>query len=117
MKFGIELAGVFNYHLRSAVGYSSSAILDNGQTKDLFDAEMIVNDDNRIMVCPQLGLSYQYHLKNGGLRFAAYTLFGSNNVLEGSYELIGDNETLTGTLTKDYNFGGLEIGYFWNLDN
>jgi hypothetical protein len=115
MKIGIETAAVFDYHLRMSTGFGYSAGLDNGQTKELFDSEMVVNKDNQIRVFPQFGLSYQYQFKNSGLRFAAYTLVSSKNVLTGSYQLFGDNETLTGTLAKDYSFGGLELGYFWNL--
>lgn len=115
MKIGIETDLVFNYHFRAYAGYGESAGLDNGQTKELFDAKLYINSNNRIIIAPQFGLSYQYAFKNSGLRFAAYTLMASKNVLEGSYQLIGDNETLEGTFSKDYSFGGLELGYFWNL--
>jgi hypothetical protein len=115
MKIGIETDLVFNYHLRSFIGYSESAGLDNGQTKELFAADMVVNENNKVIIAAQFGLSYQYAFKNSGLRFSAYTLMASKSVLEGSYQLIGDNETRTGTFSKDYSFGGLELGYFWNL--
>ena len=58
---------------------------------------------------------HQYLFENSGLRFGANLMIASKTILEGSYELYGDTETLTGRMTKDYSFGGLEIGYFWNL--
>lgn len=115
MKFGFEAAAVINYHFGRETNLNYSAGLDNGQTKELFDAD--VNIGNKVLVAPQIGVSYQYLFENSGLRFGANLMFASSDILEGSYEFYGDTETLTGTFTQDYNFGGLEIGYFWNLNN
>lgn len=114
MKIGIEGAAVVNYHFQNDINHNEIS-LSNGQTTTLLTADMIVNSDNQVIIAPQFGLSYQYSFGNSGLRIAAYTLMASNNILEGSYQIFGDNETLEGKLSKDYSFGGLEIGYFWNL--
>lgn len=113
MKFGFEATAVVNYHFgrEKRIGYNFR--LDNGQTKALFDAD--INIGNRILIAPQIGVSYQYLFENSGLRFGANLMIASKDILDGSYELYGDTETLTGRFTQDYNFGGLEIGYFWNL--
>jgi len=113
MKFGFEAAAVFNYHFgrEKRIGYSVR--LDNRQSKELFDAN--INIGNKVLLLPQIGVSYQYLFENSGLRFGANLMFASSDILKGSYELYGDSETLTGSFTKGYNFGGLEIGYFWNL--
>lgn len=115
MKFGFEALAVVNYHFGKETGFGYSATLDNGETKELFDSGISINGDNKILIAPQIGVSYQYLFENSGLRFGANLMIASQSVLEGSYELYGDTETLTGTMTKDYSFGGLEIGYFWNL--
>jgi hypothetical protein len=115
MKIGVEYAVGATYHLRSSVGYGESAMLDNGQVKELFDANISINAANKIMFSPQFGLSYQYNLKNGGLRLGTYIFSGKGKVLEGTYQLFGDAETLEGSFTKDYSSGTLELGYFWNL--
>jgi hypothetical protein len=87
MKIRIETDLVFNYHLRIFIGYGESAGLGNGQTKELFDANMVVNKNNKIIIALQFGLSHQYAFKNSGLRFAAYILMASKRVLKGSYQL------------------------------
>ena len=114
MKIGLEAVAVVNYHFQNDINHSEISLL-NGQTTTLLETDMMVNPENIIMIAPQLGVSYQYNFQNSGLRLSAYTLMASNNVLEGSYQIYGDTETLDGTFTKDYSFGGLEVGYFWNL--
>ncbi len=72
---------------------------------------MMVNLIRVRIIAPQLGFAYQYLCKNGGLRFSALHAFGKTSILEGDYQIFGDNETLEGTL-KTLAF---KIEYFWNL--
>lgn len=117
MKIGIEAAIVLNYHFQNDIKRSEIAFMDMDPSQQVTSAsiDMMVNPDNRLIIAPQLGFAYQYLCKNGGLRFSAYTLLASTSILEGDYQIFGDNETLEGTLKKNFSFGGLEIGYFWNL--
>jgi hypothetical protein len=117
MKIGVEVAGVLNYHFQNDIKHNEIAFVDMNLSQDVtvLNTNMTVNPDNRLIIAAQVGIAYQYNFENSGLRFAANTLLASNSVLEGNYQIFGDNETLEGTLTKDFSFGGFEIGYFWNL--
>lgn len=119
MKIGIEVACVLNYHFQNNIKYNEIAFVDMNLSQEVIvlSTNMTVNPDNHLIIAPQLGIAFQYDFENSGLRFAANTLIASNSVLEGNYQFFGNNETLEGALTKDFSFGGFEIGYFWNLRN
>ncbi|MCB0570931.1 MAG: hypothetical protein KDC66_14245 [Phaeodactylibacter sp.] len=101
-----------NYHLRSHGSLSAYAIPDNGRVKQLFDAEMINNDDNKIIVAPRLGLHYQRRFKNGrsGLNLGFSAVYSGQEPFHGSYQILGDAEVLEGSLAKPFNYLGFDIG-------
>lgn len=80
---------------------------DNLVYKRLF----IPNRDGNIIVAPSLKLNFYKKIKN---RLWLYTFLtgtvSSKKILNGTYKVIGENETLNGTFDKKYAHVGIGIG-------
>lgn len=106
------------YHLRSSSELGVYAIPETGGVKQLFQAEMINNDGNKLILSPELGLFYQFHPGGGrwGLIGGVNAVYSNAYPFSGDYQIIGDREVLEGSLEKRFLHAGAALSFFWRLD-
>lgn len=108
----------FAYPWRSFSELAVVALPDNGGTRQLFQAEMVNNDTNQILLCPELGLFYQLTPHNGrlGLIAGVSALYSNRYPFSGDYQIVGDNDVLEGSLAKRFLHLGASLSVFWKID-
>lgn len=106
------------YHWRSYSELAAYAILDSGGIKQLFQAEMINNDNNDLIISPELGLFYQLNPAVGrlGLIAGANIVYSGQSPFSGDYQIVGDSDILEGTLRKRFLHLGASVAVFWKLN-
>lgn len=106
------------YHLRSHSELAVYAIPETGGVRQLFQAEMINNDGNKLILSPELGLFYQLSPGGGrwGLICGVNAVYSKAYPFSGDFQIIGDKEVLEGSLEKRFLHAGVSLSFFWRLD-
>lgn len=107
-----------SYPWRSYSELAAFALPDNGGVKQVFQAEMINNDQNKVILCPELGLFYQLNPESGrlGLISGLNAVYSNRYPFTGDYRIVGDSDTREGTLAKRFLHLGASLSVFWKLD-
>lgn len=103
------------YHMTSA-----GVILKDNQRKEIFHAEIQVNEEQRNRYPVNLGMDYVYKLTPNIHLNAGVVLNYSNAIImetDQPYEIIGDATTLTGNFKKQLLNFGAGIGVSYNFIN
>lgn len=116
-ELSFNVGGRFTFYMPIGIGVGFGFIPSSGTQIDVFDAEMNSNPDNQLIVSPEFGLDYAYHFPRSNFVLLAgfNTSFSRKTTLRGNYLILGDQEVLTGTLSKDMMLFGLGLGVGYRL--
>jgi hypothetical protein len=118
-KLSFNAGGRFTFFMpvSTSVGFGRFISSGTGAGTDVFYANMRGNPDNQLIVSPEFGLDYAYHFPRSNFVLLAgfNTSFSRETTLRGNYLIFGDQEVLTGTLSKDMMLFSLGLGVAYRL--
>lgn len=113
-KFGIRAS----YYIPIVTDFVIRSVLQSGQNADIFTAQIINNDNDRIILSPDLSLDYLLNFPQSPFSLISgfNTSFSRKNFMNGTYELNGDQEKLEGRFSKKMIFLNFGLGLIYRLD-
>lgn len=110
----LSVGGRFTFFMpvSTSVGFGRFISNGTGAGTDVLYANMRGNPDNELIVSPEFGLDYAYHFPRSNFVLLAgfNTSFSRKTILRGNYLIFGEQEVLTGTLSKEMQFFRLGLG-------
>jgi len=116
LGINVKLSGIYFFSGWSGISTSNIDSLNNIQL--LFKSEMIINENNRILFTPELGLTFSQKLgKRFNLEASMMGVWSKGYIMktDPNYKIFGDHETLTGTYQKQFKYIGLGLGLTYDL--
>jgi len=116
LGINVKLSGI--YFLSSWSIFSESSIDSLNNTQRFFHTEMIINEQNRFLFVPELGLTFSQKLgKRFNLEASMMGVWSKGYIMktDPNYKIFGDHETLTGTYQKQFEYIGLGLGLTYDL--
>jgi len=86
--------------------------------KTLFESQLSVNEQNRILFIPNIGMVYSHKIgERFNFEISASGVYSGKDIMftDPNYIIMGDHDTLTGTFKKQFKYLGIGLGISYNL--
>ena len=115
-KLLLHLGAGFNFQRFSGGTLSYQTTLDNGEQETYFRDFRRAFSDNARLFLPDLGLIYQFYFnENIGINIGLNSIYSNSPYFASGFEIIGDNEFITGSYVKRFSIIGGTLGVVWKF--
>ncbi len=114
----LHVGGRFSYPLPSTTAINAQVYVDNNaRIRNVFMMEATWNEEETIIFSSDWGLYYRYNFKDNktGLSLGLNAVLSRSRPMNGSFIIIGERETLTGTFQKEFMHFGALLGIYRKL--
>lgn len=113
-KVGIRAS----YYIPILTDFLIGAPLQSGQPSDIFFSQISNNNDGKIIFSPDLSLDYLLNFPQTrfSLSTGFNTSFSRNYFMNGTFQLNGDQQVLTGSFSKKMIFLNFGLGLVYRLN-